>query len=161
MTDIKKLTDAALKAGFDRAEVIEADKIPVNGEYRKYCEENLCGCYDRLSVCPPGCGTVAEMENRMKGFASALVLQTLVEDDAGELYTNSKKAKARHNELAEIILREIKEDAPSAIMMSAGPWKEYSCLSAYCVDCAELAALCGMKCWENDGKIRYFSVILF
>ena len=46
-------------------------------------------------------------------------------------------------------------------MMGAGPWKTASCMSAYCVDAQKMADAVHMKCWENDGKIRYFSLILF
>ena len=47
------------------------------------------------------------------------------------------------------------------LMMGAGPWKTASCMSAYCVNAQKMADFVGMKCWENDGKIRYFSLILF
>ena len=47
------------------------------------------------------------------------------------------------------------------LMMGAGPWKTASCMSAYCVDAQKMADAVHMKCWENDGKIRYFSLILF
>ena len=46
-------------------------------------------------------------------------------------------------------------------MMGAGPWKTASCMSAYCVNAQKMADFVGMKCWENDGKTRYFSLILF
>ena len=35
------------------------------------------------------------------------------------------------------------------------------CMSAYCVDAQKMADAVHMKCWANDGKIRYFSLILF
>ena len=47
------------------------------------------------------------------------------------------------------------------LMMGAGPWKTASCMSAYCVNAQKMADFVGMKCWENDGKTRYFSLILF
>jgi len=46
-------------------------------------------------------------------------------------------------------------------MMGAGPWKHASCMSAYCVDAQRMADAVHMKCWADDGKIRYFSLILF
>ena len=47
------------------------------------------------------------------------------------------------------------------LIMSAGPYKHHSCMSAYCVDAQEMADAVGMICWGHDGKIRYFSQILF
>ena len=47
------------------------------------------------------------------------------------------------------------------LIMSAGPYRHYSCLSAYCVDAQEMADAVGMTCWGTDDKIRYFSQILY
>ena len=43
----------------------------------------------------------------------------------------------------------------------AGPYRHHSCMSAYCVDAQEMADAVGMICWGKDGKVRYFSQVLF
>ena len=42
-----------------------------------------------------------------------------------------------------------------------GPYRHHSCMSAYCVDAQEMADAVGMTCWGKDGKVRYFSQVLF
>lgn len=40
--DDKELTELARQAGFSAA-VISADRVPVDGKFRAFCEENRCG----------------------------------------------------------------------------------------------------------------------
>ena len=51
MTTIE-LMKLAEEAGF-RAAVISAKDIPVDGSFRKFCEDNLCGKYNANYSCPP------------------------------------------------------------------------------------------------------------
>ena len=53
----KELLQWAQEAGFNAA-IIPTKDIPVNGVFRKYCEENYCGKYNANYSCPPGCGSV-------------------------------------------------------------------------------------------------------
>ena len=73
-----------------------------------------------------------------------------------------KAAKRAQNILTEQLMDQMRADGQTdLLMMGAGPWKTASCMSAYCVDAQKMADAVHMKCWENDGKIRYFSLILF
>ena len=73
-----------------------------------------------------------------------------------------KKAKLAHNRLTEQLAEKMKESGKTDLLiMSAGPYKHNSCMSAYCVDAQKMADAVGMQCWTNDGKFRYFSQILF
>ena len=53
------------------------------------------------------------------------------------------------------------EGITDILIMTAGPYKHNSCMSAYCVDAQKMADTAGMLCWENDGMLRYFSQILY
>ena len=55
MTTIE-LMKLAEEAGF-RAAVISAKDIPVDGSFRKFCEDNLCGKYNANYSCPPAWAT--------------------------------------------------------------------------------------------------------
>ena len=110
----------ARSMGFTDAALLPVCELVVVPEYRKFCEQNICGKYGVLPACPPMCGSVEEMGRTMQKYETALVL-----------------------------------------MMGAGPWKKSSCMSAYCVDAQKMADAVHMKCWADDGKVRYFSLILF
>lgn len=149
--------DAAKALGFSAAAVMNTKGLVFKPEYRKYCKENLCGCYNLNPVCPPMSGTVEEMDAQALVYEKTLVLQTLCEQDM-----DYKKAKLEHNKITEILAKQMKQDGKTdLLLMTAGPYKNHSCMSAYCVDAQKMADAVGMICWGTDGKIRYFSQILF
>ena len=71
--DLIKLAE---EAGF-LAAVLPAKEIPVDGSFRKFCEDNLCGKYNANYSCPPGCGTVEEVHRRLFAEEKALVLEMI------------------------------------------------------------------------------------
>ena len=75
--DDKELTELARQAGFSAA-VISADRVPVDGNFRAFCEENRCGQYNANYACPPDCGSVEEMFRKIRSAETALVLMTPV-----------------------------------------------------------------------------------
>lgn len=153
---------AARALGFTDAALLPVDRLVVVPEYRKYCAQNLCGCYDVLPACPPMSGTVEEMTRTMRRYKTALVL-TMVTTPADPADVTEQRAAKRHqNLLTEALMEKMRaEGFADLLMMGAGPWKQASCMSAYCVDAQKMDDAVHMKCWENDGKIRYFSLILF
>ena len=148
--------------GFTDAALMEVKDLVIVPEYRVFCEENLCGNYNVLPACPPASGTVEEMTARVRQYRTALVL-TIVHTPKDYNDAKEQKAAKRHqNELTEQLMEKMRQDGKTdLLMMGAGPWKTASCMSAYCVNAQKMADHVGMKCWENDGKIRYFSLILF
>ena len=148
--------------GFTDAALMDVKDLVIVPEYRMFCEENLCGNYGVLPACPPASGTVEEMTADVMCHKTALVL-TIVHTPACYTDTAEQKAAKRHqNMLTEQLMDLMRQDGQTdLLMMGAGPWKNASCMSAYCVNAQKMADHVGMKCWENDGKIRYFSLILF
>lgn len=155
------LKELALSHGFDAAAVVETGSLTFVPEYREFCEENLCGQYNVNPSCPPECGTAEQLQARASVFEHALVLQTIPDcactDDAAV-----KKAKLFQNQMTEALARDMKDRGITEMMlMTAGPYKTNSCMSAYCLDAQKTAELAGMECWTDDGKTRLFTLILF
>ena len=154
------LMQEAILMGFSGAAVMDTKELVFVPEYRTFCEENLCGCYNLNPACPPASGTVEEMKQRALSYEKTLVLQTTQEDlhDPAEY----KKEKLLHNKMTEELAEKMRAEGKTDILiMSAGPYKKNSCMSAYCVDAQKMADAAGMLCWTDDGNIRYFSQILF
>lgn len=142
--------------GFSAA-IMDTEKLVFQPEYRAFCEENVCGNYDRNPACPPESGSVEEMIQRALGYEKTLILQTTCEQEADYL-----KVKRDHNQRTEALAEQMKESGKSDLLiMSAGPYRHHSCMSAYCVDAQKMADAVGMTCWAKDGKLRCFSQILF
>ena len=148
--------------GFTAAATMDAEDLVIVPEYRVFCEENLCGNYNVLPACPPMSGTVEEMTAKVRLYKTALVLSIEHTPKDYNDKQEQKAAKRYQNELTEALMEKMRQDGlPDLLMMGAGPWKTASCMSASCVNAQKMAEHVGMKCWENDGKIRYFSLILF
>ena len=151
------LIKTAKELGFSDAAIMDTKNLVFKPEYRVFCEENRCGNYDLNPACPPESGTVEEMKAHALSYEKTLVLQTMQDDSM-----DFKKAKVAHNKLTEALAEKMKEDGKTdLLLMTAGPYKHNSCMSAYCVDAQMMADAVGMTCWVNDDKVRYFSQILF
>ena len=153
-------TEEAMLLGFSGAAVMDTTQLVFVPEYRMFCEENLCGCYNVNPACPPESGTVEEMKQRALQYEKTLVLQTMQEDAHDP--SQYKKDKLMQNKMTEELAEKMKADGKTDVLiMSAGPYKHNSCMSAYCVDAQKMAEAAGMLCWTDDGMVRYFSQILF
>ncbi len=159
---MKDYISYAKQLGFTDAALLPIEDLVIVPEYRRFCEQNLCGNYGVLPVCPPMSGTVEEMTAAMRKYRTALILMIETTPVDFENTAEQKTAKRHQNLLTEQLMEKMKADGrQELLMMGAGPWKHASCMSAYCVDAQKMADAVHMKCWANDGKIRYFSLILF
>jgi len=172
----QQMIDAAIANGFANAAVMDTKDLQFVPSFRPLCEENLCGKYGVNYACPPDCGTVDEMRERILRWPRALVLQTMwdIDDPLDEKLT--KPAKGEHNRMT---LRLIDELHRPGLMVGAGgcslcnpcaitrhepcrfPDKRYSCMSAYCVFVQEMAASCGMEYDCGPGVVAFFSMLCF
>lgn len=151
------LIKEAERLGFSGAAVMDTENLVFVPEYRTFCEDNLCGNYDKNPACPPESGTAEEMKAQALKYEKTLVLQTIQDSTA-----DPKKAKLMQNKLTEQLAEKMKAEGKTDILiMTAGPYKHHSCMSAYCVDAQKMADAVGMLCWTNDGMVRFFSQILF
>lgn len=154
------LVKEAIFLGFSGAAVMDTKELVFVPEYRTFCEENLCGCYNVNPACPPESGTAEEMKQRALQYEKTLVLQTMQEDmhDSAQY----KKDKLLQNKMTEELAEKMKAEGKTDILiMSAGPYKHNSCMSAYCVDAQKMADAAGMLCWTDDGMVRYFHRFCF
>lgn len=93
-----RLIDQTLACGAANATVISAEQVITSSEFRRICERNGCGKYDRCWVCPPHIGPIDELIPRVYQYSFALVYQTIatIEDSfdiEGMLKAGSDHAK--------------------------------------------------------------------
>ena len=157
---MEKWVESLKTMGFSNAGIMDVKDLVIVPEYRKYCEMNICGNYNLAPSCPPKCGTVAQMAAKMKKYDKALILQT-EQPLEGLDQKGMRLAQIKHNLIAEKLLKQLQTKFKDMLFMSSGPWKKYSCLSAYCIDSQKMAEAVNMKAWEQDGNLRCFSLILF
>ena len=173
---MKNAVDIALREDFCAAALISAGDIAFNAGFRKYCEDNVCGSYGANYSCPPDCGAFEQMCARLQQYKNALVVQTKwdIKD-----YTDREaiwNAKHAHNEK---MFRVIDQMNVRGLMCGASPCtlckkcaildgapckmpdKQFSCLSAYCIDVKALAEKCGMEYFCADGRVAFFGIYAF
>ena len=174
--DENELKALALELGFANAELVETGELVFVPSFRPLCEENLCGKYGVNYACPPDCGTVEEMREKVLKWPRALVMQTMwaIEDPMDEEQT--KPAKARHNKLTRELID--RSGRPGLMVGASGcslcspcaivegkpcrfPDKAFSCMSAYCIFVRELAERCGMDYDCGPGVVAFFSMFCF
>ena len=172
------LLQLAEDSGF-KASLISPELIPVNPDFRIYCEENLCGKYGANYSCPPDCGTVKNLHQNILAEDNVLVVQTIWPIAGYEDKETISKAKHAHNVMVLELKGKMEQYGlhgfcsgyngcplcnPCKRQLNepcAHPDKRISCMSAYCIDVAALAKQCELDfAWSSD-KLHLFGMIAF
>lgn len=175
----QEIINCSMSMGFHKAQIIDAEKIVFDFSFRKYCEENLCGNYQKNFSCPPDCGTPLQMKEKMLKYKQALVLQSCWEIDDLSNKKMLNDAKYRHNSRMLNLIKIMKENGYDGLMAGASnccvcescekikgnackkPDLQFSCLSAYCVNVLQLAKTCSMEYAYENGVLSFFGMYLF
>lgn len=172
----KELMKLALDLGFADAAVIHTEDLVFVPNFRALCEENLCGKYGVNYACPPDCGTVAQMREKVLHWRQALVLQTMWDIDDPLDHAQIKPVKAQHNQLTRQLID--KAGDPGLMIGASGcslcnpcavtegqpcrfPKLQYSCMSAYCIFVKDMAERCHMDYDCAPGITAFFSMYCF
>ncbi len=176
MTDLKLLL-LARNAGFEAA-LLPAEQVPMDGKFRPFCEENRCGQYNANYSCPPACGTVEEMGQRIRAGKTALVLKSVWPIESYEDVSAIQHGKRTHNQNMLQLNQQLQAGGSGGLCVGGSccclctpcrmktgepclyPQLRFSCMSAYCVDVAELAGRCGMEFSWDQKKLSVYSMIV-
>ena len=74
---MQEIIEKAKEIGFDVAVPIDPSTLEARKDVRDMCEEDKCHAYAKNWTCPPECGTLEECQERMKGYRSGVLLQTI------------------------------------------------------------------------------------
>lgn len=172
----QELLRTALEMGFANAAVIDTSDIVFEPAFRPLCAENVCGKYGANYTCPPACGTVEEMRERVLSYRRAIVLQSMWNIDDPLDDEEVKPAKGQHNRWTRQL---IDRAGGKGLMIGASgcglcspclmirgepcrfPELRFSCMSAYCIFVQELARRCGMEYDCGNGIVAFFSMYCF
>lgn len=177
LTDVE-LLERIREEGFAAA-FIDPKDIPVVPAFRMFCEENRCGKYGANYSCPPDCGTVEELHNRLLAEKKAVILTSHWEVDGYEDKEAVQFARKAHNEAVLRVMEAVKQGGWKGFAAGYGgcalcspckraqgkpcafPEKRISCMSAYCINVAELAQKCGLEFSWDPGKLYLFGMIAY
>lgn len=167
MTDLDVLNMAHAE-GFS-ASLISVEHVPVDAKFRVYCEENLCGNYGANYACPPDCGSVEEVRDRLMEQDCALVVQTVWNIGSYENKHAVLESKRTHNAAILRLTQKLRQSGLTGFCLGYGgcplcdpckrkenlpcihPDQRIGCMSSYCIDVGKLAAECGLSFdWKQD-----------
>ena len=177
MTDME-LVKLAEEAG-GRAAILPTKEIPVDGSFRKFCEDNLCGKYNANYSCPPACGTVEEVHRRLYDQDKALVVEMIWDVNGVEDKEFIFSSRNKLNRTVLQLMDQLRVAGTDGFCLGYGgcplcnpckqaegepcafPKKKISCMSAYCIDVGKLAQKCDLPfAWSNK-RIHLFGLIAF
>lgn len=174
----ERLLELAKEEGFYAA-MLTPEQVPVDEKFRVYCEQNLCGNYGANYSCPPDCGTVEELREKILAEDKILIVETIWDIDGYEDKAPIQKTKQIHN--AMVLRLKAKMEKEGCVGFCSGyngcplcspckrredlpcihPDQRISCMSAYCIDVEELAKRCDLTFAWNPNKLHLFGMIAF
>ena len=168
----------AEEMGFTAAYIDTADVVQ-DPSFRKFCEDNLCGKYNANYSCPPDCGTVEEVQERLRSGKRALVLQSIWDIGSYDNKDGIQKSKKTHNAAILRFTETLRQSGHKGFCLGYGgcplcdpckrvnnepcahPEQKISCMSAYCIDVAKLAEKCGLEFAWVPEKLFLFGMFVF
>ena len=94
--DYAELEKAAGKIGFTHIAPLDPSTIVLKEEVRMMCEANTCGRYNKCWSCPPGCGSLEEFAEQIKGYQHGILVQTVGEIEDSMDFEAMMDAEALH-----------------------------------------------------------------
>lgn len=174
----EEILELAAEEGF-AASLITPELVPIVPEFRMFCEENRCGKYGANYSCPPDCGTVEALHNRILAEELVLVVASQWEIQGYEDQEGVKTSKKAHNAAVLRLMDKLRKGGVQGFAVGysgcslcdpckrtmnepcAFPEKRISCMSAYCVNVAELASRCGLDFAWDGNRLYLFGMVPF
>ncbi|HHV60973.1 MAG TPA: DUF2284 domain-containing protein [Clostridiaceae bacterium] len=178
---MERLVLAARELGATNAAVIDVNKLVFSREFRHLCELNSCGRYGTNWTCPPGVGTLEELEGKIKKYDTGLLIQVVRQLEDSFDFEGMMKAKSDLEEVLEKVSIKIKKDFgyKDLFLLKAGacsickectyaigekcrfPEKAFPSVEACGIDVKELTTNCGIPYYNGKDTVSYVGVILF
>jgi predicted metal-binding protein len=164
--DFDNISRQALEAGFTNVGPLDTATLEFLPEVREMCSADKCNRYNKSWACPPACGTLDEMREKVKGYSRGVIVQTVGRLEDSYDWDGIQEAAMRQGESFEKLWDVLRVDFPGLLAMGSG-----GC--ARCKECtytegkpcrfpdkmsASMEA-CGLfvskVCTDNDVKYNY------
>lgn len=167
----------ANEIGFSDCGFFEPVRIKIMSEVRDMCAADSCGKYGKSWSCPPACGTLEEIKEKISAYAKGAALQTIEELEDQFDFETMQEAEARHKErLLELGARLF--DLSDHIILSSGActlcrectYPESPCrfpdrmmpsMEAYGLMVSDICAASGLRYHNGEGTVTFTGCVLF
>lgn len=175
-----KLEGMALACGATSTTVISAESIVTSEEFRRICESNGCGKYNRCWFCPPHVGEIDELIAKVREYPFALLYQTIFQIEDSFDIEGMLQAGNDHVEVSQRLQRLWKDTfGEDAMHLTCGgchlcencaklseepcrhPDKALPSLEGYGVDVYQTVRNTSLRYNNGPNTVTYFGMILF
>lgn len=167
----------AKETGFEAACKLNMESLRAMPQVREMCAADRCKMYGTRWVCPPGCGTLEQCQERMQRYIDGILVQTvgaLKDEFDAEGIAAAHKA---HDTRFKLLTRQIRSLLPDCLPLSAGtctrcdvctyparpcrfPGKMLSSMEAYGLLVSDVCTQSGMPYYRGEKTITFTSCIL-
>ncbi len=123
MADLEKLINEAKEAGFSDAVPLNISTLELRGDVRASCAENKCGQYGKNWTCPPACGELNELENRISDYRQGIIVQTVGELEDEFDFETTMEIFEKHQKTMIKFAKQLSERFERVLALGAGACK--------------------------------------
>ena len=174
---IEKLCALAQEIGFEHAGKLDPATIELKEEVREMCASGKCAAYDKRWSCPPGCGTLDECRELLKGCTYGVLVQSVGELEDNFDIETMMETEATHKERFYAMRKALIDRGVEAIAAGAGcctickectypdapcrfPEQKMSSMEALGMLVLEVCKANGMQYFYGENTIAYTSCFL-
>jgi len=173
----EQLSKIAEEAGFSAWAPLDVSAIELKPEVRDMCAVNSCGQYGKRWSCPPGCGSLEECTERLKGYTHGILVQTCGDIEDSYDFEAMMEIESDHREHFTEMHETLRETVSSVLALGAGccticakctypetpcrfPEKMVSSMEAYGMVVLEVCKASGLQYYYGSDKMAYTSCFL-
>jgi len=120
MIDFEQLAVLAEDCGFTHSVPLDVSKLEFLQDVRDMCNAEQCNNYNKSWSCPPACGSLEDMRERVKGYATGLLVQTVGDIEDSYDWDGIMEASVRHKDNFGRMWDELEKQYASLLAMGAG-----------------------------------------
>ena len=177
---VNTIVNIALECGAKNAQYLPGSAVVTDPVFRKICEGNACGKFNRCYMCPPDIGPVEQLMAEIKKYPHAVLYQTIGTLEDSFDFEGMMEAGKNHKRIAQSLRAVVAEVGISdPLHLGAGgcrvcpvcakrtgeacrhPKLAMSSLEAYGIHVSRLAVKADMKYINGRDTVTYFGAIFF
>jgi predicted metal-binding protein len=120
MSNYEKLADTAKDSGFTHYAPLDVSTLDFMQEIRDMCNADKCRNYNTSWSCPPACVSLEEMRDRVKGYETGILVQTVGELEDSLDWDGIQATGERHKENFKRMRAALDKKPLSVLALGAG-----------------------------------------
>ena len=120
MISYEELHKIALNAGFSNCAPLDPATIQLKKEVRDMCADNSYGQYGKRWSCPPGCGSLEECTEKIRGYTYGVLVQTVGDVEDAFDFESMMEIEAEHKAHFAEMYSTLRTETADVLALGAG-----------------------------------------